>query len=69
MLEEFSIKNDYVEEETPFEQDMWKRGPIFVKYIVCESLKHLICKLGMNNNDAKEYKLKLRKHILHQEFY
>jgi hypothetical protein len=48
--------------------DMCKRGSVFVKYIVCESLKDLISKLGRNNNDAKEYELKLRKHILHQEF-
>jgi hypothetical protein len=32
-----------------------------------ESLKDLIFKLGKNSTNAKEYELKLRKHILHQE--
>jgi len=47
--------------------DMWKRGLLLAKCIICESLKDLISKLGRNNIDAKEYELKLKKHILHQE--
>jgi hypothetical protein len=47
--------------------DVQKRGLIFAKFIVCESLKDLISKLGRNNNDAKKYELELRKHM-HQEF-
>ncbi len=35
---------------------------VFAKCIVCESFK-----LGKNNNDAIEYEVKLRNHILHQE--
>jgi hypothetical protein len=35
---------------------------------MCESLKDLISKFGRNNNDVKKYELKLKKHILHQEF-
>jgi hypothetical protein len=42
---------------------------VFVKRIVCESLKALICKLGKNNNEALEYEAKLKKHILHQESF
>ncbi len=34
---------------------------------MCGSFKDLISKLGKNNSDAKEYELKLEKHILHQE--
>ncbi len=34
---------------------------------MCESLKDLISKLERNKNDMKEYELKLKKHILHQE--
>ncbi len=44
-----------------------KRGSIFAKCIMWESLKDLISKLGRNSNDAKEYEQKLRKHLLHQE--
>jgi hypothetical protein len=50
-----------------FNVDVRKRGSIFAKCMMCESLKDLISKLGRNNNDAKEYELKLRKHILHQK--
>jgi hypothetical protein len=39
---------------------------MFAKCIICESLKDLIFKLGMNNNEALKYEVKLRKHILHQ---
>jgi len=44
-----------------------KQGSLFVKCTICESLKDLISKLGKNSNDALEYEVKLRKHILHQE--
>jgi hypothetical protein len=48
--------------------DVRKRGSVFAKCIMCESLKDLILKLGKNNGDVKEYELKLKKkHILHQE--
>jgi hypothetical protein len=47
--------------------DVWKRGLLLAKCIICESLKDLISKLGRNNIDAKKYELKLKKHILHQE--
>jgi hypothetical protein len=40
---------------------------MFVKCTICESLKDLISKLGMNNNEFGEYEVTLRKHILHQE--
>jgi hypothetical protein len=43
-----------------FNVDVWKRGLIFAKCTVCESLKDIIPKLGRNHSDAKEYKLKLR---------
>jgi hypothetical protein len=44
-----------------------KRGSMFAKCIVCESLKNLISKLGNNSNEALEYEAKLTKHILDQE--
>jgi hypothetical protein len=47
--------------------DVWKRGLVFAKCIVCESFKDLISKLGKHSNDAIEYEMKLRKHILYQE--
>jgi hypothetical protein len=47
--------------------DVRKKGFIFSKCIVCETLKDLISKLGRNNNDVREYELKLRKHLLHQD--
>jgi hypothetical protein len=40
---------------------------VFAKYIVCESMKNLISKLGKNNSEALKYEVKLKKHILHQE--
>ncbi len=46
-----------------------KRGFMFAKCIVCESLKNLISKLGNNSNEALEYEAKLKKHILDQEAY
>lgn len=36
-----------------------------MKWAMCQSLKILILKLGKNNTNAKEYELKLKKHILH----
>jgi hypothetical protein len=45
--------------------DVQKWGLVFVKSIVCESLKDLISKLGKNNNEVLEYEVKLRKYILH----
>jgi hypothetical protein len=47
--------------------DVQKRGSMFAKCTICESLKNLISKLGKNNNEALKYEVKLRKHILHQE--
>jgi hypothetical protein len=47
--------------------DVNKEGFVFAKCVMCESLKDLISKLGRNNNDARKYELKLRKHLLHQE--
>ncbi len=47
--------------------DVWKQGLIFTKFIVCESFKDLISKLGKHNNNVIEYQVKLEKHILHQE--
>jgi hypothetical protein len=44
-----------------------ERGFVFAKYIVCKSLKDSISKLGRNNIDAREYELKLKKHLLHQK--
>jgi hypothetical protein len=52
-----------------FNVDVKKRDSIFEKCTMCESLKDLISKLENNNNDAKEYELKLKKHLLHQESY
>jgi hypothetical protein len=40
--------------------DVRKKGYIFAKCYLCESLKDLISKLGRNNNDAREYELKLK---------
>jgi hypothetical protein len=45
--------------------DVRERGFVFAKCTMCESLKDLISKLGRNNNDGKEYELKLKKHLLH----
>jgi hypothetical protein len=41
---------------------------VFTKCIVCESFKDLISKLGKHNNNAIDYEVKLKKHILHQEW-
>jgi hypothetical protein len=45
--------------------DVHKKISIFMKWAMCQSLKILILKLGKNNTNAKEYELKLKKHILH----
>jgi hypothetical protein len=50
-----------------FNVDVRKISSIFAKCILCESLKYVISKLGRDNNDAREYELKLKKHLLHQE--
>ncbi len=50
-----------------FNVDVQKRGSVFVKCIICESLKDLISKLGKNSNEVLEYEVKLKKHILHQK--
>jgi hypothetical protein len=47
--------------------DVQKWGLVFAKSIVCESFKDFVSKLGKHNNDAIEYEMKLRKHILQQE--
>jgi hypothetical protein len=47
--------------------DARKNNFIFAKCTMCESLKDLISKLGRNNIDGKEFELKLKKHLLHQE--
>ncbi len=47
--------------------DVKKEVFFFAKYSVCESLKDLISKLWKNNNDAREYELKLKEHLLHQK--
>jgi len=47
--------------------DVEKRGSIFTKCTICESLKDLISKVGKNNPDVKKYKIKLKKHNIHQE--
>jgi len=44
-----------------------KKNSIFAKCNVCKSLKDLISKLGRNYNYAREYELKLKNHLLHQE--
>jgi hypothetical protein len=47
--------------------DVQKRGSIFTKCTICESLKDLISKVGKNNLYVKEHKIKLKKHNIHQE--
>jgi hypothetical protein len=62
----FQLKMNKMRKKHHLNMDVQKRGLIFAKCIVRESLKDLISKFGRNNNDAKEYELKLKKHILHQ---
>ncbi len=40
---------------------------MFANCIICESLKDLISKLGMNSNEALGYEANIRKYILHKE--
>jgi hypothetical protein len=52
----FSVCDEQVKEETPFQ--CWckkKKGSIFAKCNVCESLKDLISKLGKNRNNVIKY--------------
>jgi hypothetical protein len=50
-----------------FNVDVQKRGSTFAKCIVCEYLKDLMSKVGKNSVNAKEHKLKLKRHNKHQE--
>jgi hypothetical protein len=45
--------------------DVRKRGSIYAKCNVCESLKDLISKAGKNNPSVKEHEIKLNKHNIH----
>jgi hypothetical protein len=45
--------------------DVRKKGSIFAKCIICESLKDLISKVGKNNLSVKEHGIKLKKHNIH----
>jgi hypothetical protein len=45
--------------------DVWKKGFIFAKCIICESLKDLISKVGKNNLCVKEHEIKFKKHNIH----
>jgi hypothetical protein len=47
--------------------DARKRGFVFAKCIMRESLKDLISKLGRISDDARKYELKLTKHLLNQK--
>ncbi len=47
--------------------DVHKRGFVFAKCTVCESLKDFISKVGKNNPSVKEHEIKLKKHNIHQE--
>jgi hypothetical protein len=42
-----------------------KRGFVFAKCVVCESLKDLISKAKENNPCVKEHDIKLKKHNIH----
>jgi hypothetical protein len=61
----FSIYN--LKKEHHLYVGVWKWRLVSAKCIICESLKDLICKLKKNNNNAKEYELKLKKYNLHQK--
>jgi hypothetical protein len=63
----FIVCNEHVEENTPFNVDVRKKGFVSAKCIMCESLKDLISKLGRNYHYVREYELKLKKHLLHQK--
>jgi hypothetical protein len=45
--------------------DVRKKGFVFAKCIICESLKDLISKAGKNNLSVKEHGIKLKKHNIH----
>ncbi len=47
--------------------DVHKRGFVFAKCTVCESLKDFISKVRKNNPSVKEHEIKLKKHNIHQE--
>jgi len=47
--------------------DVRKKGFVFAKCTMCESLKDLISKLVNIIIDVIKYELKLRKHLFHQE--
>jgi hypothetical protein len=47
--------------------DVRKKGYVFAKCIVCDSLKDLISNWEKNSYDVRKYELKLKKHLLHQE--
>jgi hypothetical protein len=49
--------------------DVLKRGYVFAKCIICESLKDLIFKVGKNNPNVKKHEIKLKKHNIHQEYF
>jgi hypothetical protein len=44
--------------------DVRKKGYVFAKYIVCDSLKDLISKLGKNSCDVREYEPEVEKTAL-----
>jgi hypothetical protein len=45
--------------------DVWKKGSIFAKCTISESLKDLISKARKNNPFVKEHEIKLNKHNIH----
>jgi len=47
--------------------DVQKKGFVFAKCTIYESLKDLISKVGKNNPCVKEHEIKLKKHNIHQE--
>jgi len=51
----------------PLNVNVRKRGSVFAKCTICESLKDLISKLGKNSNESLEYETKLIKHIFHHK--
>jgi hypothetical protein len=46
--------------------DVRKKGSVFAKCTICESLKDLISKARKNNPFVKEHEIKLKKHNIHQ---
>jgi hypothetical protein len=45
--------------------DVRKKGFVFAKCTICESLKDLISKARKNNPSVKEHEIKLKKHNIH----